>query len=205
MEQMFELMTRVLCDVRPGRQAEGAYLFAQTRDNQPAVFDSAAQLLAQALTTKILLIETGAKSGYPGFEIWREQLLALNIEETHIQGVTIGPTPTLNTLIESQALVRFAQKRGWTTLYVVAAPFQQVRAFMTTVTVALREYPDLQIYSYAGTALPWLAEVVHSQGTTRATRTKLITGELERIGKYQNKGDLASFEDVLGYLNKRDR
>jgi hypothetical protein len=74
---------------------------------------------------------------------------------------------------------------------------------MTAVTVALREYPDLQLYSYPGVALPWQAGVVHSQGQTRGTRSELIAGEFERIRKYHEKGDLASVEEVLDYLNKR--
>jgi hypothetical protein len=46
--------------------------------------------------------------------------------------------------------------------------------------------------------------VVHSQGQTRGVRSELIGGELERIRKYHAQGDLASVEDVLDYLNKRD-
>ena len=74
---------------------------------------------------------------------------------------------------------------------------------MTAVTVALREYPELLLYSYPAVAMPWQEEVVHSQGTLKATRSELIHMEFERINKYQNKGDLASFEEVLTYLNNR--
>ena len=75
---------------------------------------------------------------------------------------------------------------------------------MTAVTVTLREYPELLIYSYPGEAMPWQEEVVHSQGTLKAKRRDLIQEELERIEKYQSKGDLASPEQVLSYLNKRE-
>ena len=75
---------------------------------------------------------------------------------------------------------------------------------MTSVTVAIREHPELLIYSYPGVAMPWQEEVVHSQGTLKAKRRDLIQEELERIEKYQGKGDLALFEQVLNYLNKRE-
>ena len=75
---------------------------------------------------------------------------------------------------------------------------------MTAVTVALREYPELLIYSYPGIAMSWQEEVIHSQGTLKAKRRDLIKEELERIEKYQGKGDLTTPEQVLGYLNKRE-
>jgi hypothetical protein len=38
----------------------------------------------------------------------------------------------------------------------------------------------------------------------RAKRRELIAAELERIARYQRKGDIASFAQVLTYLNARD-
>ena len=76
---------------------------------------------------------------------------------------------------------------------------------MTAVTVSIREYPELLIYSYPGAAMPWQEEVAHSQGTLKAKRCDLIQKELERIEKYQDKGDLALFEQVLNYLDKREK
>ena len=55
---------------------------------------------------------------------------------------------------------------------------------MTSVTVAIKNYPGLLIYGYTGKSLPWLDNVVHSQGTTSGTRKDLIKSEFERILKY---------------------
>jgi len=52
--------------------------------------------------------------------------------------------------------------------------------------------------------MSWQEEVIHSQGTLKAKRRDLIQEELERIEKYQSKGDLASPARVLSYLNKRE-
>jgi hypothetical protein len=204
LEAIFEVAMRVLCDIRPNEPAEGVYLFAQTEDNQASVFSGAQRLLNQALIRKIYLIKTGAKSGYPGFEAWRAQLLALKIDPKQLHGVEAEDTPSLNTLIEAQALIRFAKRESLTSLYVMAAPFHQIRAFMTAVTVALSEYPTLKIYSQPGATLPWHQEVSHSQGIVIAKRNDLIKGELKRIEKYQHKGDLAGLADVLDYINQRD-
>jgi len=61
------------------------------------------------------------------------------------------------------------------------------------------------ILRYPGIAMPWQEEVAHSQGILKAKRYDLIQKELERIEKYQDKGDLALFEQVLNYLNKREK
>jgi hypothetical protein len=75
---------------------------------------------------------------------------------------------------------------------------------MTSVTVVLKYYPEIRIYSHNGNPLSWLDTVVHSQGKTAGPRKTLITGEIDRILRYQKKGALASDATVLKYLDKRD-
>ncbi len=156
-------------------------------------------------TRRVLLMHTGPLSGYPGFKAWQQALHTVGMGDLQIEGVTgVSDSDILHTLIEAEALVQFALERGYRSLHVVSPPFHQPRAFMTAVTAALRHYPDLKLYSYPGVALPWQAEVAHSQGQVRGSRSDLIGGELERIRKYNAKGDLASVEEVLAYLNRRD-
>jgi hypothetical protein len=101
--------------------------------------------------------------------------------------------------------MRHTKHKNYRSIIVIAAPFHQERAFMTAVSVAIREYSDLCLYSYPGRALAWDEQVVHSQGTVRATRSELILSEQERINTYQKKGDLVSYSQVLSYLKKRDK
>ena len=204
MNDTIELLTRALCDLRPKNPTNGAYLYCQTISNQQSIFKAALSLLNNSLTYKILILNTKAKSGYPGFTEWKQQLQQLGLYEEQIEGVINKETSMLNTLIESEAIIRFAKQHNYRSLFVVAPPFQQLRAFMTAVTVTLREYPELLIYSYPGVAMSWQEEVIHSQGTLKAKRCDLIQEELERIEKYHSKGDLASPEQVLSYLNKRE-
>ena len=204
MNDTIELLTRILCDLRPKNPTNGAYLYCQTRGNQQSIFQAARFLLNNSLTSKILILNTKPRSGYPGFTEWKQQLQQLGLSVEQIEGVKNNETSMLNTLIESEALIRFAKQHGYRSLFIVAPPFQQLRAFMTAVTVTLREYPELLIYSYPGEAMPWQEEVVHSQGTLKAKRRDLIQEELERIEKYQGKGDLALFKQVLSYLKKRE-
>jgi hypothetical protein len=205
MNETIELLTRALCDLQPKIPTNGAYLYCQTKDNQKSTFQAAQFLINNSFTSKILILHTKAKSGYPGFAEWKHQLQQLGLPEEQIEGVIIKETSELNTLIESEALIRFAKQQRYCSLFVVAPPFQQLRAFMTAVTVSIRKHPELLIYSYPGVAMPWQEEVAHSQGTLKAKRRDLIQKELERIEKYQDKGDLALFEQVLNYLNKREK
>ena len=204
MNDTIELLTRILCDLRPKNPTNGAYLYCQTRGNQQSIFQAAQFLLNNSLTSKILILNTKPRSGYPGFTEWKQQLQQLGLSVEQIEGVKNNETSMLNTLIESEALIRFAKQHGYRSLFIVASPFQQLRAFMTAVTVTLREYPELLIYSYPGETMPWQEEVVHSQETLKAKRRDLIQEELERIEKYQGKGDLALFKQVLSYLKKRE-
>jgi len=200
---MFELVIRALCDTTP-RTVDAAYLFAQTPDNQASVLFKGRQLLEKNITPKIMFAETGERSGYLGYDAWKQQLLAWNVAETNIEGVAVGYDVILHTLSEAEAMMQQVKRKGYQTVLVVAPPFHQPRAFMTAITAALRLYPEVKLYSQPGETLPWLGEAVHSQGNEKALRKDLIQGEAERIAKYQAQGDLAQFEEVLEYLNNRD-
>lgn len=204
MNPTFELLTRILCDTRPEGAADGAYLFCTTIDNQASVFQAAGRLVRHFAASRIFILDGPAMSGYPGAIHCRERLRKRGLPAEQIDCVPYGNAPSINTLTESQALLRFARDRKLGSLVVVSTPFHQLRAFMTSVTVALEWYPELRIYSCPGEPLSWLDPVVHSQGTLKAQRRQLIHEELARIDTYQKKGDLASFDDVLAYLDRRD-
>jgi len=203
MHTAIELLTRILCDPTPLTPAYAAYLFCTTEDNQPSVFQAAAEVLQQAQATRILILESEPMSGYPGDHQARQRMMHFGIPQDAVDGVPLKRVESINTLVEAQALIDFARDRSVASLIVVSPPFHQLRAFMTTVTVALKEYPDISIYSRTGFALPWLETVVHSQGTLTAARRQLIQEEVARIATYQAKGDLAPFEAVLEYLDRR--
>ncbi|WP_242928621.1 YdcF family protein [Pontibacter vulgaris] len=202
-----ELIIRTLCDTLPRTPVDAVFLFGQTEDNEHAAFVAARLLVESKLTGKVLCLGTKAMSGYPGYESWKQEIAKLGILEPVLEPVAPIPPDTelLHTFIEAQSMVRHAQKQQYKRIIVTAAPFQQPRAFMTAVTMALREYPDLYLYSLPGQPLPWQEEVTHSQGQVQGTRAELIEGEMDRIKKYYAKGDLASVDEVLDYLNRRDK
>ena len=203
--KILELSTRVLCDTPPPRKCDGVFLFSQTANNQESVFAIANRLLNDGSASRVFFMNVPPVSGYPGYDAWREELKAGGVSEEKLEGVPLDDSQSLNTLIESRALIRFAKAKNYDHIYVSSPPFHQLRAFMTVTTVLLEEHPALHIYSKPGAALSWQDTVRHSQGSLSGTRRELIWSEMERIEKYQKKGDLGAFDAVLKYLEFRDR
>ena len=204
MNTAIELLIRILCDTRPDGPADGAYLYCTTVDNQASIFQTARVLISQKIVARIFILDAQAMNGYPGVDQCSRRLRELGLPADKIDCVPYGDAESINTLIESQALVRFAKDREMRSLILVSPPFHQLRAFMTAATVALKRHPELAIFSHPGAAMSWMESVAHSQGTLQAQRRQLIQEELIRIHTYQDKGDLARFEAVLDYLNRRD-
>jgi len=200
-----ELIIRSLADTLPNHRLDALFLFGQTADNQESGFAVAERMVREAQVQKVLFLQTGPLSGYPGYEAWHEQLTAKDIPADKLEGIPDPGKEYLHTLIEAEAMVKHAKAKGYRSIAVAAAPFQQPRAFMAAVTAAYRHYPSLYLYSLPGKALPWCQEVTHSQGKVEDTRAGLIAGEMERIRKYNAQGDLDSVEEVLAYLNRRDQ
>ncbi len=186
-----ELLLRTLADVRPSGVVEGAYLFGQTAPNQDSVFAAGRELVERGGVRKLLISDCSPKSGYLGATACRQTMIESGIPAGTIEEVPMEPTKILHTLIESEKVVRFARAQGYRRLIVVSSPFHQQRAFMTMVSVALREYPSLKLYSVPGAPQPWDEVVTHSQGKLCGTRAELIAEEQRRIEQYTAQGDLA--------------
>ncbi|MGI8738625.1 MAG: YdcF family protein [Gammaproteobacteria bacterium] len=204
LEATFELVTKVFCDIEPPQPTHAAYLFAQTIDNQCSVLERGAELLKEGATELLLIGGSGPRSGYPGFDSWRAELLRLDVPADRMVGVGAATLDSLNTLTEALGAVRYCKGAALPTLTIVAAPFHQLRAFMTAVTALYSEYPELLAFSAVGKAQPWYEPVAHSQGALIGCREEFIQTELERIEKYHAKGDLVSIKNVLDYLRVRD-
>lgn len=201
-----ELIIRALTDTKPTEPTDGLFLFGQTEDNQTSVFATAKLLIETNQVPRVMFLNTPPMSGYPGFEAWHTQLQQLGIPAGKLEGIPVPPgTNKLHTLKEATAMVHHARSKGYRRIFVAASPFQQPRAFMAAVTAVHRFYPELHLYSQPGQPQPWSEEARHSQGEVEATRVELIAGEIERIHKYQGIGDLNSIEQVLAYLNTRDK
>lgn len=200
-----ELVTRVMIDTFPkGVVANAAYLFGETADNELSSLEAASLVWKSGKVKNIAICGEGAVAGYPGFEDWKEKLIKFGIPAEKIIGIHVASEFPPSTHAEALGLVRFAKKEGWKTIYIIAPPLHQLRAFVTTITEVLKENPDLLVYSFPGVAQNWEKRVVHSQGIQEGRREDLVGEELKKMEGYYQKGDLVSGEEVLRYLDRRD-
>jgi hypothetical protein len=201
--QAVEAVVRILCDCRPARRADALYLFAQTPDNEASVLAAAHRVMAESLAARCWISAASPWEGYRGADAWERALIDMGLKPDAIERVPFDAA-NHNTLTEARALVDFIVREGHSVVIVTAAPFHQVRAFMTTVACAERSSSALEIYSHPGAALDWTAAVRHSQGRLVAPRSRLIHAESERISTYGLQGDLISYPAVVEYLDRRD-
>lgn len=202
-----ELTTRVLRDEFDWDRVNAVYLFGQTADNSPSEWEKICEIPVDWFHHGYLLV-SGApeKNGYPGGENWRKSATRYMRVARDIQFLYPIGTETANTLSEALALVSMAKQQRWEGVVVCSTPFHQLRAFMTVVSVALREYPELAVWNFVGRTQCWQSHVVHSQGVLRNTRAGLIRNEEERILLYQQSPEwpIAAFHEVIDYLDRRD-
>lgn len=204
-DECFELLTRVLCDVRPPRKADLMYLYGQTAFNQNSVFEKAADSLKSSTTQRIGISNYEPSYGYEGGDVWFKELVQRGIAQE-----AIVPIPQIEerfqhcTDSEADGLVAFALEHGWDTIIITASPLHQVRAFVSTVSAMRYAQADLKLYSGVGHPVDWLQHIVHSQGTDLGIRKDLLVkGELAKLDKYHEKGDLLSARQIIDYLDQR--
>lgn len=209
--EIARLLLMTTCDLAPREHAPRvAYIFAQTSDNQASVLEKGALLYRGGIVNTLALCDGETAHGYPGYQNWRTELLLLGVQPKDIVSVLVDVG--VNTFSEATALVKHCRwqhfhssKHNWDSIYIVAPPFHQLRAFISVVSVALHGYPEFRIYNQPGNSFDWHERVRHSQGTLEATRQELIDTELERIERYYEKGDLVSLAEVFKYLKQRDQ
>ncbi len=201
--QWTELIFRALSDV-PAPVAAPLFLFGQTADNEASVLDRAAHCVRDGRASEVWFIDSAPLSGYPGAVAWRKALQTRGLTLAQCQPLPIEPTPLLHTRLEAEAAIAWALRQHCRHLTVCATALHQPRALATAISVALAQYPALRLYSLPGYPLAWDAAAAHSQGTLYGTRADLIAGELERLDRYQTKGDLATVAEVMAYLRRRD-
>jgi hypothetical protein len=139
------------------------------------------------------------QTSYPGAAAWKAYLHNLNIAEKKIKLVP-SRAENPNTKTEGDDLVRLAQLEKWRRVIAIMQPHQAERALLALVK-------SMTQLKYSFLALPvfprrtdWYKEVYGSQGDQKLPRYLHRAEELRRIPIYQEKGDLATWEELVDYL-----
>jgi len=206
--QLTKLAIRLLADPLPQQVPDRAYIFHELDCNIKSTVNAGVRLLHRYPTMKLLvldvrneLLSTPIPNNFGGGPLLLEKLHMAGVSPCQVEVVPWDHDRDtgIHTLMEAQLVVRLAKGRGWRTLVLAAPPFHLVRAAMTTASVALREFPSLQICTLAGSPLTWEEEAVHSQGML-GTRLEFLDAEMERIERYTAKGDIAPADELASYF-----
>lgn len=213
LEDFFRLLPRIYADHRDPKRGpfRMAYLYANTLSNEDSMFLRAIELAEAGMIELLGISEGELGHGYEGFDHSVERLRQLGWDGT-IPIVKIDVGGNVNTGAEARKLAQYTKNasfvRSWKGdgLAVIAPAFHLPRVFMTTVSALHHAELKLRVYPVAGMSLPWMEEAVHSQGTLKATRAKLLDGELQRLEKYRapEYGGMLPPSEVLKYLDWRD-
>lgn len=150
--------------------------------------------------------ETIPRTAYPGKSLWTDRLVKLGVKEGQI---IYCPNPMpgergFNTKTEAEAFLKKMNEMGLHTAAALTHPHQIVRAMLGIVKSINDTGSETDVWCMSPQSTDWNKKVRGSQGLELKPRIDHVQDEIDRIIKYQNKGDIASFEELNMYLTKRD-
>lgn len=138
----------------------------------------------------------------PGKEWTRRQLLEQQVPNEVILHPYI---PSSQTREENDGFLELSMRIGWRSGIILAHPHQLLREILGMVYVMNEANYQMEIYTVAPVFTTWYEMTHVNQGIKFKPRIENIDDELTRIYEYQQKGDLASFEELFAYFEARDR
>ncbi|MEK7640475.1 MAG: hypothetical protein AAB389_00565 [Patescibacteria group bacterium] len=217
--KLLELATRICTEenlsldaLRKGRSYDAIYLVGQTEANEESVLRRCYQIIRDTCTEvrKICLVRSQfppEKRKYPNFAVDWKRWLSSRSSSALAVGFSIfdfPEGPVEHTGTEMMGLVSHSKKQDWKDVLLIAAPFHQLRSFLSAVAATRKlDYP-VRLWNLLGVSLPWGEQSVHSQGVQTGTRSDFIHAELEKVKVYSARGDIATVEEGIEYLNWRD-
>ena len=101
-----------------------------------------------------------------------------------------------HTRAEAERAVQVSKEKNWKTALIVTSPHHQYRTFLTFLKAMKDAEYDLTLIN-APAPLSWFE--INPWGR----RIDLLTREFDKIDEYQKKGDVASYQDGIEYLENQ--
>jgi hypothetical protein len=180
-------------------------MYGATVDNENSIFLRTQQLYREELAENVAFGTGGRLLAGPNYlPDYQEKLIQLGIPKKAIIPVQIT-AQLAHTHTEAEAHISYAKEQEWKKVYLVGSFVHQFRVVVNTVSIVLKNYPKLKVFSQPGFRLPWMEENTLSQTSQKRKRYQDVEDEWKRIETYHAKGDLVSAPQVLNYLNNRDQ
>lgn len=198
MENIDRLAIRVLSDSIPNHKNRTFYCFAHNDINIECMAKSVKNIIND--NDKIFILDNKSKmSGVSNSSIVSKQYEFFNINTNKIP----YDKDSINTKIESNAVIEWAKKNNIKDLIICAPPFHILRAFMTIVSSAIDINYKINIYTLSGLVDNWRKITISHQGLNKTSFNNFIKLELDRISIYNKKGDIKNANIIWDYLMRR--
>lgn len=201
----------MLLSGRPTKPVDALFFHGRGFGDYTGLFELTKDLVEARLVRRILLFgnegeRVGSSVPYEvnSGKTWcRQQLLEHGIDNEIILDM---PPGGYHTKWESDDFVKFCAQNRWTSGVILTQPHQLLRATLGMIVSMEQQKYGMEVYTASPTNTPWQEVVKGSQGRGgEKPRIGHIADELIRIPRYQRKGDLASFPELFGYLELRER
>lgn len=207
-------VTMTLLGDTPPRPVDAIFFFGRSYFDaeKKGISTLAADLVKQGRATDIFLADSEGETvggtvprvAYPGKSLWTDRLNRLGVGEriqycAHPEG-----KPGFHTRTEAEAFVQTAAEKGFKSAVILAHPHQITRAMLSVIKVINEKGLDIDVWCMTPPSTDWDKKVMGSQGMKRKPRSEHIQDEIDRIFRYQAKGDIASFDELFSYLAKRE-
>lgn len=208
--QTFELTIRLSRDSIPTREVDVIYPFAQAHRNEERVLGETAALAARYPSAEVAVEDLEIPGGvYSGGKAWTVTLVKKGVDATRIVGVEQDRTKFGFYCSDTEAyslLKLIPERRRWQRLLIIAPPYQITRVGISMISMANKLGLDLNLYFRASETGSWVTEGRNSDvgGTSRSWAIEL-NFELEKMAKYREKGDHLDPQEIIAYLNGREK
>jgi len=140
-------------------------------------------------------------AAWPGVFWYLDELMARDIFREEIVPITMGPQR--QSLQETEALLRQANKEGWKTIVMVTVDYHRPRQVLGMVK-QMKMLGQRRLY-FPSIPFDWSTEMLGSQNARTSTGAEeAFTDWNIKIPMYQEKGDLASITEFNEYIKWRN-
>jgi len=204
--------TMVLSDI-PQRRVDAVLFFSRSPEDSLDIVDVAAQLIIDKKASYLLLADQDGEKwkgkkkfkANPGKDYYIKQLQEKGVD---LKKIILCPPPDskvrgLHTKLEGESLINKAILKNFGSGVVIAHAHQLLRISLGVIkTLGEKDYNFSFWHAFPGST-NWEEKVGGSQGMAPMPRKKHILEETKRVLIYQQKGDIASFQEFLEYMEKR--
>jgi hypothetical protein len=207
--ELFQLVTRILCDTRPEVPADAICIFVESAENETVVIESAERLWKSGIASNIALSEyPGCDNGglkCSGYKMLVRRLISRGVSARAIHVFPLSSDLPACTDAEARGLTYYSESRGWKNLVLTTPPMHQFRGMVSLVSAIVKASADIWAWSVPADARDYSAEVMFSQSAPRDKRVNLLASEIAKVILYFRNGDHLSASDVLSYFSSRDQ